>query len=247
MNQFSNQTKRTGQPGDGRKKTVILTFDDAVKSHLSNVAPILNEYGFGATFFICRFNEDWRSQHSSHLLTLDEIKQLADMGFEIGNHTINHPDLRTCSDAECQSELAGLNDYLQSGDIKQPVSFAYPGGPFADNAVPVLKLNGIKMARTTEPRAWDQQRDSPFQIPSFPLQNDDELAFFQTLSHCREDHAVVLVFHGVPDLVHGFVSTSVSFFSQCMKYLNDHDYRVISLVDSLKDQSFVIGHSADGH
>jgi len=33
-------------------KTVVLTFDDAVKSHLTVVAPVLKKYGFGATFFV---------------------------------------------------------------------------------------------------------------------------------------------------------------------------------------------------
>ena len=33
-------------------KTVVLTFDDAVASHLDVVAPRLKELGFGATFFI---------------------------------------------------------------------------------------------------------------------------------------------------------------------------------------------------
>jgi len=33
-------------------KTVALTFDDAVKTHLTVVAPLLKQLGFRATFFI---------------------------------------------------------------------------------------------------------------------------------------------------------------------------------------------------
>ena len=33
-------------------KLVVLTFDDAVKSHRTFVAPLLKELGFGATFFV---------------------------------------------------------------------------------------------------------------------------------------------------------------------------------------------------
>src|SRR4051794_15794875 len=40
-------------------KLVVLTFDDAVKSHYTNVAPILKSYGFGATFFVCEFPPDF--------------------------------------------------------------------------------------------------------------------------------------------------------------------------------------------
>ena len=33
-------------------KLVVLTLDDAVKSHRTFVAPLLKELGFGATFFV---------------------------------------------------------------------------------------------------------------------------------------------------------------------------------------------------
>ena len=32
-------------------KLVVLTFDDAIISHYTNVAPLLKKYKFGATFF----------------------------------------------------------------------------------------------------------------------------------------------------------------------------------------------------
>ena len=38
------------QPAAVPDKLVVLTFDDAVKSHLAFVAPLLKELGFGATF-----------------------------------------------------------------------------------------------------------------------------------------------------------------------------------------------------
>ena len=34
------------------ERMVVLTFDDAVKSHRTFVAPYLKELGFGATFFV---------------------------------------------------------------------------------------------------------------------------------------------------------------------------------------------------
>ncbi len=41
------------------KKTVILTFDDAVSNHRAFVAPLLKELGFNATFFVCEFPPDF--------------------------------------------------------------------------------------------------------------------------------------------------------------------------------------------
>src|SRR5262249_6634658 len=72
-------------------RTVVLTFDDAVKSHVEVVAPLLKEYGFGATFFI---SHGWMTD-SEHFLSWDEVAKLHRMGFEVGNHSWTHLGFNT--------------------------------------------------------------------------------------------------------------------------------------------------------
>ena len=93
-------------------KTIVLTFDDAVRSQLTNVAPVLRRFGFGATFFVCRFTDEWRAQHAEHLMGLEELRDLQRQGFEIGNHTWNHPDMRTLSEEQNAREIDALADAL---------------------------------------------------------------------------------------------------------------------------------------
>src|SRR5262245_20336648 len=64
-------------------KTVVLTFDDAVKSQLTVVAPLLKQLGFQATFFI---TQNWMND-KSNFLTWEDTAELYRMGFEIGNHS----------------------------------------------------------------------------------------------------------------------------------------------------------------
>src|SRR5258705_9440900 len=64
-------------------KTVVLTFDDAVKSHLTFVAPLLKELGFQATFFV---THRWMDDREN-FMTWPEIAEIHKMGFEIGNHS----------------------------------------------------------------------------------------------------------------------------------------------------------------
>ena len=45
--------------------------------------------------------------------------------------------------AEIEKEIVSLNDFLAENGVQKPVSFAYPGGPYAENAVPVLKKYGF--------------------------------------------------------------------------------------------------------
>jgi peptidoglycan/xylan/chitin deacetylase (PgdA/CDA1 family) len=69
-------------------RTVVLTLDDAPKSHRTFVAPLLKELGFGATFFITHsFMRD-----AANFMTWNEVADLHRMGFEIGNHSWTHAD-----------------------------------------------------------------------------------------------------------------------------------------------------------
>jgi len=63
-----------------------LTFDDGMASQLEIVVPLLNKFGFHATFYLNPRGENWRE-------VLEPWRDVAAAGHEIGNHTISH----TCS------------------------------------------------------------------------------------------------------------------------------------------------------
>src|SRR4051812_39072984 len=61
-------------------KLVVLTFDDASKSHYTVARPLLLKYGFGATFFI---TEGWDfASNKKDYLSWEEIARLHKDGFE---------------------------------------------------------------------------------------------------------------------------------------------------------------------
>ena len=67
-------------------RVVVLTFDDAVRSHRTFVAPLLKELGFGATFFV---THRWMAD-TANFMTWEAIAQIHRMEFEIGNHSWTH-------------------------------------------------------------------------------------------------------------------------------------------------------------
>ena len=212
-------------------KKVILTFDDAVKNHYTFVAPLLKKYNFRATFFPCAFSKEWREKNQKYMLNKDELKALYDMGFEIGNHTWNHPGMKNLSEEENSLEIDLLNNYLANLQIPYPISFAYPGGPYAANAVPILISKGIKCARTTELRPWIPNVDDPFRIPAIPISQNDKKGFYEAIKLCNKDNYVVLVFHGIPDIVHPWVTNSEELFTEFIEHLAKEQYQVLSLKD----------------
>src|ERR671910_257671 len=69
-------------------RLVVLTFDDASKSHYTVARPVLLKYKFGATFFV---TEGWDfAANKRDYMTWAEIARLHKDGFEVGNHTRDH-------------------------------------------------------------------------------------------------------------------------------------------------------------
>src|ERR1700693_1164005 len=72
-------------------RLVVLTFDDGTKSDIAYVAPLLKRYRLGDSFYVTEGLREVKRDDDA--LTWDEIRQLNDLGFEVGNHTESHPDL----------------------------------------------------------------------------------------------------------------------------------------------------------
>ena len=86
---------------------VVLTFDDGNKSDLDFVAPLLKSHGFGATFFITEGLNFLT--HKQHYLTWPEVRQLHDLGFEIGNHTQHHKNVTQQSAEELLADIVHID------------------------------------------------------------------------------------------------------------------------------------------
>src|SRR5437899_1679053 len=158
------------------EKLVVLTFDDAVKSHRTFVAPLLKELGFGATFFV---THKWMDDRTN-FMSWQEIAEINEMGFEIGNHSWTHDDFSMPRNAaRLAAELFLVDRALGQAKPKvpKPISFAYCGNTFGPEAVHRLIELGYKFARRGEqPEAhygtlefgatYDPNHHHPLSIPT---------------------------------------------------------------------------------
>ena len=116
---------------NANNKAVILTFDDGPKSQYTNAKPILDKYGYKATFdIICNDVGD------NGYLTWEDIIALYNEGYDIGSHTMSHDDLDSQSDKGIEYEVGGSKECLFDHGIN-PTSFAYPTNTGAENTAVV--------------------------------------------------------------------------------------------------------------
>ncbi|WP_145737104.1 polysaccharide deacetylase family protein [Saccharopolyspora dendranthemae] len=100
------------------KHPVVLTFDDGSTSQFTvdpagNPAP---ESAVGILLSVAQANPGFRPVATMYVFNppFEEptgrrsLTWLHDNGFEIGNHTVNHPNLGKVSSAEAQQEIAGM-------------------------------------------------------------------------------------------------------------------------------------------
>ena len=222
-------------------KLVVLTFDDASKSHATVAAPLLLKYKFGATFFVTE-GFDFPTNKKDYM-TWEEIAKLHKDGFEIGNHTLDHKGVTEKTVADLAAQVRGLSARCKEHGIPTPVSFAYPGNAITKDALPVLKDLGIKFARRggapehpyKEGRgfAYEPNLDHPLLIPSAgdarPAWTLDD--FKAAVSQAKHGKIVVLQFHGVPDTAHDWVTTTKEQFESYMEYLAENKFTVIAMRD----------------
>ncbi|WP_375582364.1 polysaccharide deacetylase family protein [Cyclobacterium xiamenense] len=210
-------------------KTVVLTFDDAPASHYSEVAPLLKEKGFGATFFVCEFPPNHAD--SSKYMNWRQMQELDRMGFEVANHTHTHAPVGKLSKEAIRKELAYIERKMDSLGMKKPSSFAYPGYSLSETVLEVLHEKGYRIARAGGARVYDPLTDHPYLLPSWATDDSNEKVIMDALQKANDGKVVILTIHGVPDLEHPWVSTSAALFQKYLDYLSREGYRVLSLQD----------------
>jgi peptidoglycan/xylan/chitin deacetylase (PgdA/CDA1 family) len=222
-------------------RLAVLTFDDSVASHHSVVLPILKRYGFGATFFVTE-GFSFRTNKRDYM-TWEQIKELHQAGFEIGNHTRDHLGISTRTLGQLREQVEGINARCAEHGVPQPVSFAYPGNAITPEALPILKVLGIRFARRggapEHPYEWgrgfayEPGADHPLLIPSAGDARPDWTLedFRRAADQARAGRIAVLQFHGVPDRDHPWVHTRPERFEEFMRYLHTNAFKVIALRD----------------
>lgn len=136
---YSIMTLQTTAPA----KPILLTFDDSTADFVTNVVPVLKQYGLEATQFAV---SGW--VNNPGYLTSAQLQTLDAEGYDIQNHTQTHADLSTLTYAAAYTEVSSADSFITTATGKKPEFLAYPYGRTDATAQQALRDVGVKMAFT---------------------------------------------------------------------------------------------------
>ncbi|MFN2399343.1 MAG: polysaccharide deacetylase family protein [Gemmatimonadaceae bacterium] len=160
---------------------LVITFDDGYRDNREVAAEYLRERGMPACFFVAtgfigtdetvwwdalrRIRSEW--------MTWDDVRALRDAGFEIGAHTVTHPDLGVIAGEDARREIFGSKTRVEA-ELGAPVRhFAYPFGE-ADQiteANRMLVRDAGLISCLSAHGGCVQPKDDPLRLHRVPVNN----------------------------------------------------------------------------
>ncbi|MFQ3548880.1 MAG: polysaccharide deacetylase family protein [Armatimonadota bacterium] len=163
--------KNTSQDFCIEHNRLAITFDDGYLSVYKHAIPILKKQNYNATIFVVANTiggiNEWDKavgDKTEKMMTRAQIREICNMGFEIGSHTLSHAHLLTLSDKEAFEEITASKNKLEDIIGKEVKSFSYPYGEYGEREVQYVKSAGYKYAVSTKKGIVLPQSDI-FEIP----------------------------------------------------------------------------------
>ena len=178
---------------DGKKllpaNPVLITFDDGYANNFEVAFPILKRFGYPATLFVVVQTVGWenawhdpKTETRIPMISWSQLKELKQAGWEIGSHTMNHPNLQRIELKEVQKEMEKSRAVIGEFLGENPDTFAYPYGSGED--VPAIrekaKAAGYRVAVGVHAGLWNENqiRDSRYNLPRVFVRGDETMFDF---------------------------------------------------------------------
>jgi peptidoglycan/xylan/chitin deacetylase (PgdA/CDA1 family) len=131
INNTSNINNIVNNYSNGKNNThaVIIAFDDAWKSQFTSAKPILDRFGFKASYFIvCNY-----VGKNPERMTWNDVQTLERQGHDIESHSMNHIPLNDLSQQQLNYEIGQSKQCIINHSVSPNINnnndisiFAYP-------------------------------------------------------------------------------------------------------------------------
>jgi len=156
------------------EKPVLLTFDDGYLDNYTAAFPLLQEYGYKATFFVVT---DFVDMGREGYMTWPMLEELSRAGHRIESHSRTHPDLREKTRDGLIWEMLGSQETIAAHIGYTPRYFCYPGGDYNEETIQMLRELDFWGAVTTHNDTWHGFNER-FEWGRLRIRNDTTLQEF---------------------------------------------------------------------
>ena len=127
------------------ESSVCITFDDGCETDLLAAAPVLREFGFKATFYLTA-----GFVGTPGYLNPIQVRELDQLGFEIGCHSMTHPYLSDLSDAQLKREIVDAKLQIEQTVGHAIEHFSCPGGRYDSRALEMARRAGFRTVANSQ-------------------------------------------------------------------------------------------------
>lgn len=155
------------------RRGVVITFDDGCETDLITAAPMLRELCFNATFYVTLgFLE------KPGYLSRAQLRQLSDMGLEIGSHSMTHSYLTDLSQEQITYEISASKQELEQITGRTIQHFSCPGGRWDHRVATIARDQGYRSV-TTSRMVANSLHSNPYALGRLAILRGTSLASFE--------------------------------------------------------------------
>ncbi|HSI66668.1 MAG TPA: polysaccharide deacetylase family protein [Planococcus sp. (in: firmicutes)] len=184
---------------DAPAEAVLFTIDDAPDRYGLEMAQTLKELNIPAIFFV-----------NGHFIATEEkqeiLKEIHELGFAIGNHTDNHPNLQNISEEQQRDEIVLLSDKIEGIIGERPKFFRAPFGVNTDFSRSLVEEEGMVLMNWSYGYDWESQYMNPESLADIMVNTEYLRNGANLLMHDREWTAEAL-----PGIVEGLKEKGYTF------------------------------------
>lgn len=170
----ANGAKTNGEgAADGNEGVVVITFDDGCETDLTLAAPLLEEAGMKATFYVVSGHVGRRG-----FVSKSQLRELAERGFEVGSHSVTHSLLTDLAPERVRAELADSKDALEELTGRRVAHFSCPGGRWSPLVARLAAELGYESVATSRVGANGRAADR-FRLSRVAVMRHTTLADFE--------------------------------------------------------------------
>ncbi|MEM7032358.1 MAG: polysaccharide deacetylase family protein [Chloroflexota bacterium] len=156
-------------------KPIILTFDDGYIDNYRHAYPLLQKYGFQATFFLATWFID---AGDPNYMSWDNVREMDAGGMKFGGHTYRHLDLRARDVDFLVYEIVGSKEAIEER-IQEPVRhFVYPAGKYDQLVIDVLASANFWTALTIQ-YGFEHRHSTRYELPRIRMRGSDTIEIFK--------------------------------------------------------------------